>query len=80
MATDLQSWRKGRHPKVTQTALAARLGIGQGALSEIERGERGVSNELAVKIFKETGVQMGLLANARPRDLPSLVRALEAAA
>jgi transcriptional regulator with XRE-family HTH domain len=80
MANDLHSWRNNQRPKVTQMALADRLGIGQGALSEIERGERGVTNELAVKIFKETGVRLGLLAKAKPRDVPSLLRALEAAA
>jgi transcriptional regulator with XRE-family HTH domain len=78
MSNDLQKWRSAKRPKVTQAALAKRLGIAQGPLSEIEAGKRGVSDELAARIFKETGVRIGALAAVRQRDVAAFLRIVEA--
>lgn len=66
--SDLTTWREEQRPKVTQAILAKRLNIKQPHLSAIENGEKKVSLELAIRIFLETGVRVGKLRNATPRQ------------
>jgi transcriptional regulator with XRE-family HTH domain len=55
MVTALAQWLE-KHPKTTQTELAGRLGISQGQVSRIVRGEQPPNVDIAVAIERETGI------------------------
>jgi transcriptional regulator with XRE-family HTH domain len=60
----LRKWRLGQDPAVTLDTLAKRLGVRASHLSQVERGIRGVSMDLAAKIERETGIPMNALVKA----------------
>lgn len=65
----MRKWREARD--ISQIDFAKRVGIKQPHLSAIENGE-GVSLEVAVKIFNETGVRVGKLKNATARQVQTI--------
>lgn len=64
--SDLKAWREKQD--ISQTVLAKRVGTTQPHLSAIESGTEGASLELSIRIFNETGVCVGKLKNATPKQ------------
>lgn len=75
--SDLKAWREGRH--ISQTEFAAKVGTTQPHLSAIENGDDGVSLELSISIFKETGICVGKLKNATPKQAKTIAEVVSAA-
>lgn len=61
----IRAWRKEQSPKVTLATLADRVGITPSHLSEIEKGNNEPSLALAVKLKRETGIEIELFAGRR---------------
>lgn len=61
----VRAWRKSQTPKVTLATLADRLGITPSHLSEIEKGNNEPSLALAVKLNRETGIDIAQFAGRR---------------
>lgn len=61
----LDEWRK--REKVTQEAFAERVGTTQSFISEIERGEKTASDELAAKIEEATNGAVTFLELKHPK-------------
>lgn len=54
----IRAWRKSHTPKVTLVDLAARVGVTPSHLSEIENGNNEMSLDLAMKLHRETGIDI----------------------
>lgn len=61
----VRAWRKSQTPKITLATLADRLGITPSHLSEIEKGNNVPSLALAVKLSRETGIEIEKFADRR---------------
>ena len=61
----IRAWRKSRTPKVTLADLAKRIKVTPSHLSEIENGNNEPSLALAIKLSKETGIDVERLARQR---------------
>lgn len=62
----LRAWRTAQTPKVQLEDLAAKVGVKPSHLSMIERGLRGCSLDLAMKLHEATGKAVALDAFAKP--------------
>lgn len=74
--SELRAWRDAH--QISQVVLAEKLGIKQPHLCAIETETAAPSLELAVKIFKETGIFIGPLAKATPRQARAIAELVEA--
>ena len=54
----LRRWRLDQTPKKTLAQLASVIGVSPSHLSEIENGNNEPSLELAVRLSRETGIQV----------------------
>lgn len=75
----LKAWRLSRKPKMTQTALAKRLGVSTPSVCKIEAGEQVPKVDLLVKIEKTTrgAVSMVDILNDHRRWAASMASAAE---
>jgi transcriptional regulator with XRE-family HTH domain len=69
----LREYRKAA--KITLSDLAARIGVTEGQLSRIERGQSGVSLTTASAIERETGIPASTFAPAQPGNEDSVSEA-----
>jgi transcriptional regulator with XRE-family HTH domain len=64
----LRDWRNAQKPRVSQSELAERLSTTQSHVSDIENAEDGVSIDVAARVFATTGVLIGRMKTATPRQ------------
>ena len=69
--------RKMLHPEINRTALAAKIEVDRGLLTNILNGNRKAPVSIALAVFRETGIQLGVLAGKSKRDIAVIEKALE---
>lgn len=72
MRSEIREFRKSKD--WTQAEFAQRLGVGQGAVSNIERGARGISKVVALRLNALDSERFPLdrLLDAEPEEIPRI--------
>lgn len=67
----LRAWREYR--KLTQEALAEKVGTSKGVISQLENSRRGLSDKWAYRLAPHLGIRAGWLRDYNPEDIPHSV-------
>lgn len=70
--SDLKTWRETR--KMSQAEFAKLVDTSQPHISAIEKADENGSLELAIKIFNVTGLCVGRLKNATPKQARTIAQ------